>query len=90
MTGEITANRSESGRFDAYLLSPASRTMRPISPSAGRDADLCSSAGTMVEGMGDISIYMSRSRPRHAMVATGENVRRSCKVRAKSVDFQCS
>ncbi len=63
MTGEIIANPSESGRFDAYLPSPCIQNHAANLAFLPDGTLTCVWFGGTMEGMGDISIYMSRLTP---------------------------
>jgi predicted neuraminidase len=63
MTGEIIANPSERGRFDAYLPSPCIQNHAANLAFLPDGTLTCVWFGGTMEGMGDISIYMSRLPP---------------------------
>jgi predicted neuraminidase len=63
MTGEIVANRREKGRADAYLPSPCIQNHAANLAFLPDGTLTCVWFGGTMEGMGDISIYMSRLAP---------------------------
>ncbi|WP_018901275.1 exo-alpha-sialidase [Rhizobium sp. 2MFCol3.1] len=63
MTGKIIANPSESGRFDAYLPSPCIQNHAANLAFLPDGTLTCVWFGGTMEGMGDISVYMSRLAP---------------------------
>src|SRR6478735_8687571 len=63
MTGEIIANPAKSGRFDAYLPSPCIQNHAANLALLPDGTLTCVWFGGTMEGMGDISIYMSRLTP---------------------------
>lgn len=63
MTGEIVANKSEKGREDAYLPSPCIQNHAANLAFLPDGTLTCVWFGGTMEGMGDISIYMSRLAP---------------------------
>jgi predicted neuraminidase len=63
MTGEIIANPAKSGRFDAYLPSPCIQNHAANLAFLPDGTLTCVWFGGTMEGMGDISIYMSRLTP---------------------------
>lgn len=63
MTGEIIANPSKSGRSDAYLPSPCIQNHAANLAFLPDGTLTCVWFGGTMEGMGDISIYMSRLTP---------------------------
>ncbi len=63
MTGEIIANSSEKGRADAYLHSPCIQNHAANLAFLPNGVLTCVWFGGTMEGMGDISIYMSRLEP---------------------------
>ncbi|MBB3609533.1 exo-alpha-sialidase [Rhizobium sp. BK602] len=60
MTGEILANPAETGRADAYLPSPCIQNHAANLAFLPDGTLTCVWFGGTMEGMGDISIYMSR------------------------------
>ncbi|MBO9198045.1 exo-alpha-sialidase [Rhizobium sp. 16-449-1b] len=63
MTGEIIANPTTDGRFDAYLPSPCIQNHAANLAFLPDGTLTCVWFGGTMEGMGDISIYMSRLAP---------------------------
>lgn len=63
MTGEIIANPTTDGRFDAYLPSPCIQNHAANLAFLPDGTLTCVWFGGTMEGMGDISIYMSRLVP---------------------------
>jgi predicted neuraminidase len=63
MTGEIVANSSEKGRADAYLPSPCIQNHAANLAFLPDGTLTCVWFGGTMEGLGDISIYMSRLTP---------------------------
>ncbi len=63
MTGEIIANPTTDGRFDAYLPSPCIQNHAANLALLPDGTLTCVWFGGTMEGMGDISIYMSRLAP---------------------------
>ncbi len=63
MTGEIIANPAQAGRADAYLPSPCIQNHAANLAFLPDGTLSCVWFGGTMEGMGDISIYMSRLRP---------------------------
>lgn len=63
MTGEILANPAETGRADAYLPSPCIQNHAANLAFLPDGTLTCVWFGGTMEGMGDISIYMSRLTP---------------------------
>ncbi len=63
MTGEIVQNRNEQGRADAYLPSPCIQNHAANLAFLPDGTLTCVWFGGTMEGMGDISIYMSRLAP---------------------------
>jgi len=63
MTGEIIAYPAKSGRFDAYLPSPCIQNHAANLAFLPDGTLTCVWFGGTMEGMGDISIYMSRLTP---------------------------
>ncbi len=63
MTGEIIANPAQAGRGDAYLPSPCIQNHAANLAFLPDGTLTCVWFGGTMEGMGDISIYMSRLRP---------------------------
>ncbi|MBD9449544.1 exo-alpha-sialidase [Rhizobium sp. RHZ01] len=63
MTGEIVANANERGRADAYLPSPCIQNHAANLAFLPGGTLTCVWFGGTMEGMGDISIYMSRLAP---------------------------
>lgn len=63
MTGEIRRNGAESGRFDAYLPSPCVQNHAANLAFLPDGTLTCVWFGGTMEGMGDISVYMSRLAP---------------------------
>lgn len=63
MTGEVVANASEKGRADAYLPSPCIQNHAANLAFLPEGTLTCVWFGGTMEGMGDISIYMSRLAP---------------------------
>lgn len=63
MTGEIRRNSAESGRFDAYLPSPCVQNHAANLAFLPDGTLTCVWFGGTMEGMGDISVYMSRLAP---------------------------
>ncbi|AWI60504.1 sialidase family protein [Sinorhizobium fredii] len=63
MTGEIVANTAESGRYDAYLPSPCVQNHAANLAFLVDGTLTCVWFGGTMEGMGDISVYMSRLEP---------------------------
>lgn len=60
MTGDVTAHATEKGRFDAYLPSPCIQNHAANLAFLPDGTLTCVWFGGTMEGMGDISIYMSR------------------------------
>lgn len=63
MTGEVRRNSAESGRFDAYLPSPCVQNHAANLAFLPDGTLTCVWFGGTMEGMGDISVYMSRLAP---------------------------
>ncbi|MBW9114313.1 exo-alpha-sialidase [Rhizobium cauense] len=63
MTGEIVANGSEKSRADAYLPSPCIQNHAANLAFLPDGTLTCVWFGGTMEGMGDISVYMSRLAP---------------------------
>jgi predicted neuraminidase len=63
MTGEIVTNGHEAGRADAYLPSPCIQNHAANLAFLPDGTLTCVWFGGTMEGMGDISIYMSRLAP---------------------------
>ncbi|CDM59658.1 MULTISPECIES: sialidase family protein [Rhizobium] len=63
MTGEVVENASENGRADAYLPSPCIQNHAANLAFLPEGTLTCVWFGGTMEGMGDISIYMSRLAP---------------------------
>lgn len=63
MTGDIVANRRKKGRADAYLPSPCIQNHAANLAFLPDGTLTCVWFGGTMEGMGDISIYMSRLAP---------------------------
>ncbi|WP_431320735.1 sialidase family protein [Rhizobium sp. YTU87027] len=63
MTGEIVANANQKGRGDAYLPSPCIQNHAANLAFLPDGTLTCVWFGGTMEGMGDISIYMSRLAP---------------------------
>ncbi|MGV8935637.1 MAG: sialidase family protein [Allorhizobium sp.] len=63
MTGRISAHPIEEGRFDAYLPSPCVQNHAANLSFLPDGTLICVWFGGTMEGMGDISIYMSRLTP---------------------------
>lgn len=63
MTGEIRRNAAETGRSDAYLPSPCVQNHAANLAFLPDGTLTCVWFGGTMEGMGDISVYMSRLAP---------------------------
>lgn len=63
MTGRVSAHPLEEGRFDAYLPSPCVQNHAANLAFLPDSTLACVWFGGTMEGMGDISIYMSRLAP---------------------------
>lgn len=63
MTGEIVANTAKPGRYDAYLPSPCVQNHAANLAFLPDGTLTCVWFGGTMEGMGDISVYMSRLDP---------------------------
>ncbi|QFY63465.1 glycosyl hydrolase (plasmid) [Rhizobium grahamii] len=63
MTGDVTPHTTERGRFDAYLPSPCIQNHAANLAFLPDGTLTCVWFGGTMEGMGDISIYMSRLAP---------------------------
>ena len=63
MTGEVRPNGASPGRFDAYLPSPCVQNHAANLAFLADGTLTCVWFGGTMEGMGDISVYMSRLAP---------------------------
>jgi predicted neuraminidase len=63
MDGMLRANTAQTGRFDAYLPSPCIQNHAANLAFLGDGTLTCVWFGGTMEGMGDISVYMSRLTP---------------------------
>ncbi|CCE99965.1 sialidase family protein [Sinorhizobium fredii] len=64
MTGEVVPSSSQPGRHDAYLQSPCVQNHAANLAFLPDGTLTCVWFGGTMEGMGDISVYMSRLEPR--------------------------
>ncbi|MGV2185541.1 sialidase family protein [Rhizobium rhizogenes] len=74
MTGEILVNPTEKGRADAYLPSPCIQNHAANLAFLPDGTLTCVWFGGTMEGMGDISIYMSRLSPGATRWSTSERM----------------
>ncbi|WP_037434794.1 exo-alpha-sialidase, partial [Sinorhizobium fredii] len=63
MTGEVVPSSSQPGRHDAYLPSPCVQNHAANLAFLPEGTLTCVWFGGTMEGMGDISVYMSRLEP---------------------------
>ncbi|KRB51262.1 glycosyl hydrolase [Rhizobium sp. Root708] len=74
MTGDVTPHATEKGRFDAYLPSPCIQNHAANLAFLPDGTLTCVWFGGTMEGMGDISIYMSRLAPGATRWSTPEKM----------------
>ncbi|KQV81816.1 glycosyl hydrolase [Rhizobium sp. Root1220] len=74
MTGEIATSQTQDGRADAYLPSPCIQNHAANLAFLPDGTLTCAWFGGTMEGMGDISIYMSRLLPGKSRWTTPEKM----------------